>query len=307
MRPDCKTLADFRRDNRAAFRPLLRDFNLLCRRMELFGAKLVAIDGSKFKASNSTRRHHTREQLRERIGKIEARIAEDLAELDRQDAEAEGVPAAPGREALAEKIAQLRECRGRYGGLLGGLAQSGQNEVSLSDAGSRKMKGAHGGHFIGYNVQVAVDARHDLIVSGDVVQAANDLGQLGAMAISAKQELGVEKLRAVADKGYHQSDQLEACEAAGVEPFVPAPGRTSGRGPDGRAIFPKEQFRHDAQADAYHCPGGAVLPRVSLHTKGGKQSHLYWNRAACSACAASANSSPPSGSPPPPEAGPPPA
>ena len=285
VRPDFKTLADFRRDNRAAFKPLLRDFNLLCRKMDLFGAELVAIDGSKFKASNNSRRHFTAEQLRGLLGKIEARIEEYLGELDRQDAEAEGVPAAPGCEGLQEKIAQLRECRGRYGGLLGELAQGGQNEIALSDADSRKMKGAHGGHFIGYNVQVAVDARHDLIVSEDVVQAANDLGQLGAMAVAAKQELGVETLQAVADKGYHQTDQLEACEAAGVEPFVPEPGSRSGQGPQGRAIFPKEHFRYDAQADTYHCPGAAVLPRVSLHTKGGKQSHLYWNRAACRSCA----------------------
>ena len=193
----------------------------------------------------------------------------------------------PRRDARGwrKKSRSSGEGRGRYGGLLGELAQSGENEIARSDADSRKMKGAHGGHFIGYSVQVAVDARHDLIVSEDVVQAANDLGQLGTMAISAKQELGVETLRAVADKGYHQTDQLEACEAAGVEPFVPEPGSRSGQGPQGRAIFPKEHFRHDAQADAYHCPGGAVLPRVSLHTKGGKASHLYWNRAACRTCA----------------------
>ena len=75
------------------------------------------------------------------------------------------------------------------------------------------MKGAHGEHFIGDNVQVAVDAKHDLIVSEDVVPAANDRGQLSALAVAAKEELRVEKLQVVADKGYHQSDQLEACEA----------------------------------------------------------------------------------------------
>ena len=82
-------------------------------------------------------------------GGIEARIEEYLAELDARDAQAEGVPAAPGRLVLAEKIALLRERKGRHDGLLGELGQSGQNEVSLTDAESRKMKGAHGGHFIG--------------------------------------------------------------------------------------------------------------------------------------------------------------
>ena len=284
VRPDFKTIADFRRDNRAAFKPLFKDFNLLCRRLDLFGAELVAIDGSKFKASNHSRRHYTQEQLGELLGKIEARIEEYLSELDGQDAAAEGASAAPGREALQEKIALLRERKGRYDGLLGELAQSGQNEVSLTDADSRKMKGAHGEHFIGYNVQVAVDAKHDLIVSEDVVQAANDRGQLGALAVAAKEQLRVEKLRAVADKGYHQADQLEACEAAGVETFVPEPLGASGKAPGGREVFPKQAFRYDADADAYHCPGGAVLPRASVNQDHGRERILYYHRAACREC-----------------------
>ncbi|HKB48138.1 MAG TPA: transposase, partial [Ktedonobacterales bacterium] len=261
---------------------------LRCRSMDLFGAELVAIDGSKFKASNHTRRHDTQEQLRELLGKVEARIEEYLSELDRQDAEAGGVPAAPGSlspGALAEKIARLRERKGRYDGLLGELGQSGENEISLSDADSRKMKGAHGEHFIGDNVQVAVDARHDLIVSEEVVQAAHDRGQLGALAVAAREELGVETLQAVADKGCHESDQLEACETAGVETFVPEPGGTSGRGPGGREVFSKEQFRYDAQADAYHCPGAQVLPRASVNQSHGKERILYDHREVCRECA----------------------
>ena len=96
------------------------------------------------------------------------------------------------------------------------------------------MKGAHGGHFIGYNVQVAVDARHDLIVAEEVVQAPNDRGQLGALAVAAKEALQVERLQAVADKGYHEAGQLEACAQAGIEAFVPDQGKTSGQGRNGR-------------------------------------------------------------------------
>jgi len=284
VRPDFKTIADFRKDNRAAFKPLFKDFNLLCRSLDLFGAELVAIDGSKFKASNNSRRHYTQEQLGELLGKIEARIEEYLSELDGQDAAAEGAPAAPGAEALQEKIAHLRERKGRYDGLLGELTQSGQNEVSLTDADGRKMKGAHGEHFIGYNVQVAVDAKHDLIVSEEVVQAANDRGQLGALAAAAKEELQVGHLQAVADKGYHQADQLAACEAAGVETFVPEPVGASGKGPGGRAVFPKQAFRYDAAGDAYHCPGGAVLPRASVNQDHGRERILYYHRAACREC-----------------------
>lgn len=281
LRPDFKTIADFRKDNRAAFKPLFKQFNLLCRKLDLFGAELVAIDGSKFKAVNNSRRHYTQEQLRELIEKIESRIEEYLGELDRQDEDTQGVAGAPSSQGLQEKITQLKEHQGRYQELLGQLPATGQNEVSLTDPDSRKMKGAHGEHFIGYNVQTAVDARHDLIVAQDVVSAANDRNQLSAMALAAKAELQVPTLQVVADKGYHEADQLEACEQAGIETFVPAQGKTSGRSKDGREVFPKEQFRYDAPADVYHCPGGQQLKRGS-HSQGRV---LYFQRAACRGCA----------------------
>jgi transposase len=284
VRPDFKTIADFRKDNRAAFKPLFKHFNLLCRSLDLFGAELVAIDGSKFKAVANLRRCYSQEQLAERLGKIEARIEEYLSELDGQDAQAEGVPAAPGREELAEKIAQLQRRKGRYDALLAELQASGEEKIAVGDSKSRPMKGAHGEHFMGYNVQAAGDARHHLLASDDVVQDANDRGQLGPMAAAAKADLGVDRLQATADAGYHESDQLEACEAAGVETFVPEPRGSSGRGPGGRPVFPKEQFRYDAEADAYHCPGGAVLPRASVNQDHGKARLLYYHRAACREC-----------------------
>jgi transposase len=281
LRPDFKTLADFRKDNRACFKGLFKQFNLLCRKLDLFGAELVAIDGSKFKAVNNPRRHYTQEQLQELVQKIEARIEEYLGELDRQDAEAQGVPGPPSREVLQEKLAQLRGRKGRYAELLKEMAEQGQREVSLTDADSRGQKRVG----VGYNVQVAVDARHDLIVEPEVEQAANDLGQLSGLALAAKAALGVEQLRAVADAGYHEAQQLEACEAAGIETYVPAPGGSSGQSRDGRRVYPKEAFTYDAATDCYHCPGGQELGRRFQAQKRGRILIHYDNRGACARCA----------------------
>ena len=279
--PDFKTIADFRKDNREAFKNLFKQFNLLCRQLGLFGAELVAIDGSKFKAVNNTRRYCSQEQLAEMLGKIQARIDEYLNELDRQDTEAEGVAGAPRREQLAEKIAQLRETKGDYDRLLTDLQASGQKGISLTDPESRKLKGPHG-HLLGYNVQVAVDARHDLIAAQEVVQAANDREQLSGLALAAKKELQAENLQAVADKGYHNNDQLEACEAAGIETFVPQQGGTSGQSKDGRKVFPKEQFQYQAETDTYRCPGGHDLRRVGYDRE--NDSFAYFDARACASC-----------------------
>src|SRR5689334_21202417 len=116
--PDFKTIADFRKENRHAFKPLFRDFNLLCRKMDLFGAELVAIDGSRFKALNNSRRHYTQQQVQDLLAKVESSIENYLSELDTQDAQAQGVAAAPNGKELERKIALLKDRKGRYEQLL---------------------------------------------------------------------------------------------------------------------------------------------------------------------------------------------
>ena len=280
LRPDFKTLADFRKDHRAAFKPLFKNFNLLCRKLDLFGAELVAIDGSKFKAVNNPRRHYTQEQLQELVQKVEARIDEYLGELDRQDTEAEGVPAAPSRPALEEKIAVLKARQGKYDELLAEMKAAQQTEVSLTDPDSRGMKKAA----VGYNVPVAVDAKHHLIAAPEVVQAASDYGQLSPMATTAQAALAVTSLQVVADAGYHEAQQLEACAAAGLTTFVPARGTTRGQGPHDRAIHPKEAFTYDPVGDTYRCPAGQTLVQGYAGEYRGKQCLYYYNVAACGAC-----------------------
>ena len=120
LRPDFKTIADFRKDNRACFAPLFKRFNLLCRQLDLFGAELVAIDGCKFGAVNNCRRHFTQEQLAELIAQIEQRIQDYLGQLDQQDKEA-AATTGPQAPSLRDKIARLQERQVNYEDLLQGL------------------------------------------------------------------------------------------------------------------------------------------------------------------------------------------
>lgn len=292
LRPDFKTIADFRKENHKAFKGVLREFNLLCRKLELFGAELVAIDGSKLKASNGQRRHFNAEQLREVIKHIDQRIDDYLRELDTQDAEQGPPPSVPptgdkNSETMAEKIARLRTSREEHATLLKEMEKSAQSEVSLTDTDARKMRDTQrGGYFIGYNVQVAVDAKHDLIAAAEVVQSASDRGELGAIAQAAKAELNVSSLEVVADKGYHSADQLEACETANIITYVPAQGSTSGRSSkDGRVVFAKERFSYDAAANEYQCPSGERLKlRGTCKRRHDKKHLIYANAAACRQC-----------------------
>jgi transposase len=281
LRPDFKTIADFRRDHRGCFKGVFKEFNLLCRKLELFGAELVAIDGAKFKAVNSPGRHYTAEQLRELVTQIDVRIEDYLGRLDAADAAVVDTAGAPTREELQAKLAVLKERRAGYAACQKQLTASGQTEISLTDPDSRGQKKVG----VGYNVQIAVDAKHDLIVEPTVVQDQNDLAQLHPMAAAAKAALAVERLPTVADTGYHEAGQLEKCERAGIETYVPASEGTSGQGPGGRAVYPKTAFVYDAARTVYRCPAGQELRLGYRGENRGKARDYYYNVAACGPCA----------------------
>jgi transposase len=278
--PDFKTIADFRKNNAGVLKGLFKEFNLLCRKLGLFGAELVAIDGSKFKAVNNLRRHYTQEQLKELLQQIDRRVEEYLRELEQQDTEAEGAGGTSTRQQLQDKISQLQGRRQSYQELVSEMEEAGQKEVSLTDPDSRGMKKVG----IGYNVQAAVDAKHHLIIEQEVVQAACDRNQLAAMAAAAKAELQVEQLKVVADAGYHEADQLEQCEQAGIETFVPDTGKSSGQSRNGKEVFPKEDFVYDPQVDQYRCPAGQMLKAGHVSACKGKDRVIYYNRSACRGC-----------------------
>jgi transposase len=281
LRPDHWTIAAFRREHRTRFKAVFREFNLLCRKLELFGAELVAIDGAKFKAVNNPRRHYSAGQLRELVAQVDARIGEYLEQLDRADDEQAGSPARPGVEAMQEKLAQLLDRATVYQHLQDTLAATQQNEIALTDPDSRGQKKVR----VGYNVQVAVDAEHDLIVASDVVQDQNDLAQLHPMAKAAQAELQSPALNAVADAGYHHADQLEKCEQAKVTTYVPAPAGTAGRSNTGAEVYPKTEFAYESTTDTYRCPAGHTLPFTGEGDCRGTHRRYYYNKTACAGCA----------------------
>jgi transposase len=280
LRPDYKTIADFRRDNRSAFKAVFRAFVVLCRKLDLFGRELLAVDGTRLKAVNNPGRNFSRDKLARYIAAADERLEGYLAELDAIDRGEDG--SGPGRgEALSAKIAKVRERRQAQEAMLEQLNASGESQVSLSDPDARAMVTGQK-TTVGYNAQVAVDAKHKLIVEQHVTNAATDMGLLATTAGAAKDTLGVERIAAVADMGYYKGEDIEACEANGITPYVARPQRGSAIA-NGR--FPKERFSYDPAADAYHCPGGKLLDTRYRSVTRGHVSIQYSSPAACAACA----------------------
>ena len=132
------------------------------------------------------------------------------------------------------------------------------------------------------NVQSAVDAEHHLIVAHDVVMAPTDRNQLTSISAKAKDAMGVERLDVLADRGYFAGEEILACEAMGVTPYVPKPW-TSPAKAEGR--FGKQDFTYVAAQNAYRCPAGNLLPHHMTTFEKGLVLHRYWDRASCQACA----------------------
>ena len=255
---------------------------VLCRQIGLFGAALVAIDGSKFKAVNTRDKNFTAYKLKKRLEQVAQHIAGYLSDLDTADRQ-EGEAVESRSERLKEKVERLREQMRWLQAMEAKVSASPDGQVSLTDPDARSMAtSGRGSGMVGYNVQSAVDAEHHLIVAHDVVMTGSDRQQLSSMAARTKDALGVETLDALADRGYFSGEEIRACEAMGVTAYVPKP-LTSGAKADGR--FGKQDFVYLPDQDVYRCPSGALLPRHMTTVEKGLTLHRYWDQASCQACA----------------------
>ncbi len=281
LAPDFKTIADFRRDNGPAIRAACRQFIALCRRLELFAHAVAAIDGSKFKAVNTRDKNFTRASIQRRMEQVEVSIERYMSALetaDRHDPEI----AETKSVRLTEKIAALREQMKDFQALEVQVHAATDQQISLTDPDARAMAtNGKGTGVVGYNVQVAVDAEHHLIVAHEVTNVGHDRGQLAKMSEATKAEMGVERLDVLADRGYFSGEQVLACEPLGVTPYMPKP-LTSGAKADGR--FGKQDFVYLPDKDAYRCPAGQLLPHHMTTVENGLTLHRYWDRASCQAC-----------------------
>ncbi|MFI5284655.1 MAG: IS1182 family transposase [Candidatus Dormibacterales bacterium] len=281
LAPDFKTIADFRKDNGPAIRSACRQFVELCRRLELFTLQVAAIDGSKFKAVNATDKAFTPASLERRMDQVEASIERYLAALETADRQ-EGELVQAKTERLTQKIAALRAQMQALQRLGEAVAAAPDRQVSLTDPDARAMgTSGKGTAVVGYNVQAAVEADHHLIVAHEVINVGSDRGQLANMAGQAKAAMGAEALEVLADRGYFSGEQVLACEAIGVTPYVPRP-LTSGAKAHGR--FGKQDFVYLPDENAYRCPAGQRLPHHMTTVENGLRLHRYWDRASCQAC-----------------------
>ncbi|HEX9250187.1 MAG TPA: IS1182 family transposase [Gemmatimonadaceae bacterium] len=281
LAPDHKTIADFRKGNGAAIRKVCARFVALCREIGLLTKASVAIDGSKFKAVNNRDKNFTRAKMERRLAQIEESVARYLSQLDTADLQ-EPLEALAAKTAhLKEKLAKLAVEMQRLKAIEKEMLASPDQQISLTDPDSRSMAtSGRGSGVVGYNVQVAVDTEHHLIVTHEVTNTGTDRSQLAKMALQAKDVLHADHLDAVADRGYFNSTEILACEQADITVTLPKP-MTSVAKSDGR--FGKQDFVYLPTEDVYRCPAGEKLTYRFTREEASKMLRRYWTTA-CPRC-----------------------
>lgn len=285
--PDHKTIADFRRVNAGPFQAVCGQFVQFLREAQLVGdeAPVVAVDGSKFKACASKASLVSAEQAAKQRAKIKQRIAEYLQQLDEADRQEAGETEANAAQIKAalerlrtrdQKLSQAQAELAAQAERVSG--EQGTPRVGLTDPDCVMLSAKGEASVAGYNVQQAVDTKHKLIVAHQVTTCGNDHTSLEPMASQAQQVLGAESMTVLADTGYMNGAQAQACEAKGITPVVPMQEVSNTRAP---GCYPKTMFSYDKATDTYRCPAGQVLGRYKRDRTA--QTNYYWT-SACAGC-----------------------
>lgn len=253
IRPDFKTIADFRKNNKAAIKEAFRCFGMICSELGLIGKEIVAIDGSKFRASNSRFAYHSEKKIEKKIEHHTKMADQYMKLLDQCDRE-ETVPPKLTKEEIISKIDRINERLISLSLLKEEVSKNGT--IYETDPDSRMMKTNDNGADICHNVQIAVDDKNHLIVAVDVTSQPVDKEQLYNMASQAKEAVEADTLTVIADKGYYSSIQFEKCSKENIHPIVL---NASHAYMAATKDYGKEAFRYNEEKGGYICPEGALL------------------------------------------------
>src|SRR6266568_2606435 len=276
LTPGFKTIADFRKDHAEAIVGVCRAFIRFCREQSLFGAELLAIDGTKIAAVASRKQVMTPQRIEKMNAAIDRKIAEYLASMDEADREEPGSAGKPVDVAAA--IEALEAQKERLQAQAQDMAARGLKQLVMTEREAKLMRTPHG-HAVAYNAQTAVDAEHKLIVAFDLTNEGNDLQQLHPMAVQGKEAGGADEVTVVADVGYSNGEHGALCEQDKITAIVPRPETVN---PKGTQYFSRDQFSYDRESDTWRCPAGETL---SLYKTSQTQQKTEYTSRACGACA----------------------
>lgn len=275
LTPAFKTIADFRKDHPQAIVGVCRAFIRFCREQSLFGAELLAIDGTKIASVASRKQVITPKKLEQMTAAIDRKIADYLASMDEADREHEGAETA--RVDVAAAVEALKGQKLHLQRQAEELAERELKQLVVTEPEAKLMRTPHG-HAVAYNAQTVVDDKHKLIVAFELTNDGNDLEQLHPMAVQGKEAVGAEQVKVVADTGYSNGEHGALCEQDGITAIVP---RTETVNPRGKQYYSRDKFSYDPDKDSWRCPAGETL---TLYKTSYTRKKKEYTTKACDTC-----------------------
>jgi hypothetical protein len=267
LKPDFKTIAEFRRNNKVALANVLKQCARLCIKLGLIEGNTLFVDGSKVRASASINNSWNEDRCSKRLEKIDSRIAQILSECEQAD-QSESDEASLVK--MKKELADNEKLRAKVAGILNTLKAEDKKSINSTDPDCTKIHGRQGSH-AGYNAQTVVDEKHGLIANSDVVNENNDLHQFAQQIGQAKETLGKKPKAACADSGFSDIDELEKVDNQGIKVVVPSTRQASEKKTE---PFDKSNFKYDHESDSYICPTGKILKY--RRTNIDKEQKEYW-------------------------------
>ena len=276
LKPDHKTIAEFRRKNKKALAKVLREVARVCMALKFIEGNTLFVDGSKIRGNASISNSWSKKKCERKLKKIDKRIAEILEECENAD---QREAACGSFVKVKDELADQEALRCKVKSILNDIEQEERPSVNTTDHDCTKIHSRQGNH-AGYNGQIVVDEKHGLIVSCDVVNENTDDHQFAEQINKANEVLGKQCETAVADCGYATADELEKIDNQNIEVIVPSKRQVSGKEP---GPFDVRNFTYDRENDCYICPKGNVLSFRKVEVK--KRRKIYLGVGSiCRAC-----------------------
>lgn len=287
LSPNYHSIADFRKINASALQNLFKLFVLFLKEAGLIGGNVIAVDGTKIRGNNSKKNNYNAKKIERHLAYIEEKTKQYLEQLDKTDREEDKAESIAVID-VELKLEKLKTHKIKYEQLARQIEESKEPQVSTTDPDARALLVRGVVVEVGYNVQTAVDALHSLPVATHTINQ-NDKNALYDISSEAKENIGVEILTTIADKGYHTGKELQACQAASIDTIVARPeivnSNTKGTQPE----YMIQHFEYNKEMDTYTCPQGETLRTTGrLHNKKRSEDISYqfkkYRTIACNTC-----------------------
>lgn len=263
IRPNYHSISDFRKDNPVALKKLFKLFVSFLKDADLIAGETIAIDGTKSRAHNSKKANFNQKKIDKHLEYIETKTQEYLDAMEENDAKENSEKI----KNIQQKIERLKQNKIRYELLEEKLKASGEPQISTTDSDARALLVQGQVVEISFNMQAAVDSKHNLVVATHTINK-NDRSALSAIAIEAKENLGIETYTALVDKGYHNGKQIEVCKQANITTIVAQPEQGKSNDNGTTKDYLVSRFQYNQSTDTYTCPQGETLKTTgSWHKK----------------------------------------